>query len=107
MNTNNQVRSEIEKLAKRLKCSVRIDQDHQFLYISTGSAFYEKVFVPASLEHFRTFCDIMHEYDCTFFPAPHDMIGIGSLDILDIKRKQEAPVSSSVKIKYSEEDVLS
>lgn len=106
---NNTVRSEVESFAKRLKCSLRLQQDPQFLYFDSTDKFYDKVFVDGFPEVFRDFCALLREFDYIYFPAQNGQIGIGSLDILDGKRKQKKleEVPLAPKIVYNEDDVLS
>lgn len=108
MHLNNQVRTDIQGFGREIECSVQIDQDHQFLYIHSGSKFYKAVFEEGFPKVFRAFCALLREYDYVYFPAQKDLIAIGSLDIVDGKRKQtKEVVEQKPQIKYSEEDVLS
>lgn len=105
---NNQVRTEIQKFGRKIKCSVQVDQDGRFLYIKSSSRFYKAVFEEGWPQIFRKFCELLREYDYVYFPTDRDLIAIGSLDIIDSKRKQIQEVANpKPQIKYSEDDVLS
>lgn len=108
MYQNNQVRTGIQRFGQEIKCTVQINQDHQFLYINSSSKFYKAIFEEGFPKVFRAFCTLLREYDYIYFPIQKDLIAIGSLDIIDKKRKQmKEIVESKSQIKYSEEDVLS
>lgn len=104
---NNDVRTAIQAFAKRLKCSVQLRQDHQFLYLESNSRFYKIVFEEGFPEVFREFCRVLREFDFIYAPGDRGQILIGSLDILDEKRRENKPIETTPKIEYNEDDVLS
>lgn len=108
MHQNNEVRVDIEKFGRKIQCRVRLDQDHQFLYVNSNSDFYKAIFEEGFPKVFRAFCELLRQYDYAYFPVERDLIAIGSLDIIDGKRKQRTEViQSKPQIKYNEDDVLS